>query len=139
MKQNFLASFWMLWVVGPIAAAKVSSMFQHKFRQNFGPKDWIFKKICHNFQNLGKNYNFKILTKGSFGLIPCQVNPRLPSCHPQSSTQILFKFCRVLVHNWKFFSSNRVWDTYQKDNFSLVLKIIERSIGYTVKYEYKYI
>jgi len=46
-----------------VAAPNISSMFQRKFRENFSPKHWIFSKFCHNFQNLSKNCNFKMLTK----------------------------------------------------------------------------
>jgi len=46
-----------------VAAPKISSIFLGLFRQNFGFKDWIFSKFCHYIQNLGKNCNFKILTK----------------------------------------------------------------------------
>jgi len=35
----------------------ISSIFQGKFRESFGPKDWIFPKFCDNIQNFGKNEN----------------------------------------------------------------------------------
>jgi len=46
-----------------VAAPKISSIFQGKFPENFGPKDWIFQKFFHNIQNFGKCCNFKMLTK----------------------------------------------------------------------------
>jgi len=46
-----------------VAALKISSIFEGKFRENFGLKDWIFPKFCHNIHNFGKNCNFKILKK----------------------------------------------------------------------------
>jgi len=46
-----------------VAAPKDSSIFQGKFRENFGCKNCIFPKFCHNIQNFVKNYHFKILTK----------------------------------------------------------------------------
>jgi len=34
-----------------VAAPKISSQFQRKFRENFGRKDWILLKFCHSIQN----------------------------------------------------------------------------------------
>jgi len=46
-----------------VAALKILSIFQGKFRKSFGPEYSIFPKFCHNIQNFGKNCQFKILTK----------------------------------------------------------------------------
>jgi len=46
-----------------VASQKILSIFQGKFRENFGPKDRIFAKFWHNIQNFGKNCNFKLFTK----------------------------------------------------------------------------
>jgi len=44
-------------------APKILSIFQGKFRDNFGPKDLIFLKSFRNIQNLDENCYFKIVRK----------------------------------------------------------------------------
>jgi len=42
---------------------KFRQYFARKFCKNFGPKDRIFQKFCHNFRNYGQNCNFKMWSK----------------------------------------------------------------------------
>jgi len=43
-----------------VPAPKVLWIFQGKFHENFGPKNLIFLKLCHNIPDFCKKNNFKV-------------------------------------------------------------------------------